>query len=457
MEVVTYDTLKIQTRKRNLLDKLLDGSAILIDVGERCEISIESSTKRVVRQKGRMFPKKSYDDDLRYAIEPNRYVLLSLGIRITCSQVNKRESFLVKSLRLLLIFLNFVIILYVVIPGFLHIFLKETSTYGKIRVIQPILYSSMALAKYTVLVFCIERMNVCLKYVSEDWKNAVDIYTRDTMKKKAMIGRRFFIICGSLMYGSGILFRGIIPLIKGKITINENFTIRPLPCPCYFLLFDPQLSPAYEIVYFLQCLSGMVTYSITTAICGLAAFLIMHICGQLEILVTLMDKMVEKTNPPSENVHAKIALAVEHQIRVRRFLRAVEHTLQQICLIEIMGCTLMVCMLAYNIMTEWTNRNIAIVFMYSIALSSIICNIFILCYIGEQLTLQAEKVARKSCTLDWYNLPPKKLSGLVLMIAISNRPMKITAGNIVELSLQTFGNVIKTAATYCNMLRAVTT
>ncbi|KAF7381378.1 hypothetical protein HZH66_013772 [Vespula vulgaris] len=258
------------------------------------------------------------------------------------------------------------------------------------------------------------------------------------------------------MYGSGILFRGIIPLTKGKITINENFTIRPLPCPCYFLFFDPQLSPAYEIVYFLQCLSGMVTYSITTAICGLAAFLIMHICGQLEILVTLMERIVEKTDLPSENVHAKIALAVEHQIRVRSFLRAVEHTLQQICLIEIMGCTLMVCMLAYNIMTEWTNRNFAIVFMYSIALSSIICNIFILCYIGEQLTLQAEKVARKSCTLDWYNLPAKKLSDLVLMIAISNRPMKITAGNIFGLSFQTFGNVIKTAATYCNMLRAVT-
>lgn len=40
------------------------------------------------------------------------------------------------------------------------------------------------------------------------------------------------------------------------------------------------------------------------------------------------------------------------------------------------------------ILQEWANRNLAIVFMYSMALSSIICNIFILCYIGEQLTLQ---------------------------------------------------------------------
>lgn len=268
-----------------------------------------------------MLSRKNYEDDLRYAIEPNRYILLSLGIRYNYSQVDKRESFLLKSSRLLLIFLNYVIILYVVIPGFLHIFLKETTTYGKIRVIQPILYSSMTLAKYTVLVFCFERTNFCLKYVIEDWKNAVDNYTRATMKKNAIIGRRFFIICGSLMYGSGIFFRGIVPLTRGKITINENLTIRPLPCPCYFIFFDPQLSPAYEVVYFLQCLSGMVTYSITTAVCGLAAFLIMHICGQLEILVTLMERMVEKTNFPSEKVDAQIALAVEHQIRVRRCAR----------------------------------------------------------------------------------------------------------------------------------------
>ncbi|XP_047366114.1 uncharacterized protein LOC124955569 [Vespa velutina] len=454
MELSLQTFGQIQTRKRNFqVARRIGHTGRTLEIGARSQPRV---LERVVRRERSMCSKENYEDDLRYAIGPNRYVLLSLGIRITYQQVDKRESFLLKSSRLLLILLNFIIILYVVIPGFLHIFLKETSTYGKIRVIQPILYSSMALAKYTVLVFSIERTNICLKYVIEDWKNAVDTYIRDTMKKKAIIGRRFFIICGSLMYGSGILFRGIIPLTRGKITINENLTIRPLPCPCYFLFFDPQLSPAYEIVYFLQCLSGMVTYSITTAVCGLAAFLILHICGQLEILVMLMERMVEKTNLPSEKVNAKIALAVEHQIKVRGFLGAVAHSLQQICLIEIMGCTLMVCLLSYNIMTEWTNHNLAIVFMYSIALSSIICNIFILCYIGEQLTLQAEKVARTSCTLDWYNLPSKELSGLVLVIAISNRPVKITAGNIVELSLQTFGNVIKTAATYCNMLRAVT-
>ncbi|XP_043488573.1 odorant receptor 22c-like [Polistes fuscatus] len=258
------------------------------------------------------------------------------------------------------------------------------------------------------------------------------------------------------MYGSGLLFRAIIPLTRGKIIINENLTIRPLPCPCYYRFFDPQISPVYEIVYFLQCLSGIITYTITTAVCGLAALFVLHICGQLEILSMLMNRMVAKTDLPGVNIDAKIAITVEHQIRVRNFSRIVEHMLRQLCLIELTGCTLILCFLSYSVMTEWSSHNLVIVCMYSTASSSIICNIFMFCYIGEQLTFQAEKVAETCRTLDWYNLPKNKSAGVILMTAISDRPMRITAGNIVELSLQTFGNVIKTAATYCNMLRTIT-
>ncbi|KAK2583181.1 hypothetical protein KPH14_009201 [Odynerus spinipes] len=381
---------------------------------------------------------KNYEEDVRYTIQPNRYMLLSLGVWPPSSR--KSESLLRQNSRHLLIILNFLIILCVVIPGILHISLIEKTAYGRLRVAVPVMYSSMTLAKYSILVFCTEQTESCLKHVKEDWKNANDECTRDTMRRNARIGRRFFAICGGLMYGSGFTYRAIVPLIKEKIVINENLTIRPLPCPCYFVFLDPQVSPAYEIVYFLQCLSGFITYGVTTAVCGLAALFVMHTCGQLEILAILMNRMVEKTDP-GEDVHTKVAATVEHQIRVRSFLRTLDDTLQKLCLIEVMGCTLIVCLLAYNIMTEWGNHNFAIVCINSVALSSIICNIFMFCYIGEQLTLQAENVARTLRMLDWYYLPRNKVRCVILMIAISNRSMRITAGNIVDLSLQTFGNV----------------
>lgn len=43
--------------------------------------------------------------------------------------------------------------------------------------------------------------------------------------------------------------------------------------------------------------------------------------------------------------------------------------------------------------------------------------------------------------IDWYRLPERKALALVLMIAMSNSSVKFTAGNLFELSLNTFGDV----------------
>ncbi|CAD1471970.1 unnamed protein product, partial [Heterotrigona itama] len=44
------------------------------------------------------------------------------------------------------------------------------------------------------------------------------------------------------------------------------------------------------------------------------------------------------------------------------------------------------------------------------------------------------------CMIDWYRLPAKTVQDLILIIAMSNSPAKISAGRIVDLSLLTFGN-----------------
>lgn len=43
--------------------------------------------------------------------------------------------------------------------------------------------------------------------------------------------------------------------------------------------------------------------------------------------------------------------------------------------------------------------------------------------------------------IDWHRLPGRRSLALVLMIAMSNTSTKLTAGNLFELSLSTFGDV----------------
>ncbi|KAG7198554.1 hypothetical protein KM043_005920 [Ampulex compressa] len=84
-------------------------------------------------------------------------------------------------------------------------------------------------------------------------------------------------------------------------------------------------------------------------------------------------------------------------------------------------------------------------------------NIFIFCVIGEILTEQCKKIGETAYMIDWYYLPRATALGLILVISRSNVVIKVTAGKLIQLSIATFGDVMKTSVVYINILRTMTT
>ncbi|KAK9299142.1 hypothetical protein QLX08_007759 [Tetragonisca angustula] len=78
---------------------------------------------------------------------------------------------------------------------------------------------------------------------------------------------------------------------------------------------------------------------------------------------------------------------------------------------------------------------------------------YLWCYIGDLLIEKSTSIGVSCCMIDWYRLPTKTTQGLVLIIAMSNTPMKISAGKIIYISLSTFGNVLKSSFAYFNFVR----
>ncbi|KAL6259123.1 hypothetical protein P5V15_009045 [Pogonomyrmex californicus] len=389
-----------------------------------------------------------YKDDMIYITYLTRIILNCLGV---WPSVGRRRTTSEKIWKYFLITISYTLLYFVLLPGGLFWFV-EKRTRVRIRTIPLLLYSLMASGKYISLIFREKHIRRCLRHIEEDWKIVPSAEARDMMLESAKIGRRLVTLCAIFMYGNGVTFRSILPFAKGKIVNAQNVTIKPLPSPAYFFSLDVQVSPTYEMIFVMQILSGLVTYSITTGLCGLAAVFAMHACGQLKILMNLMTNLVEKQWQEKREVDRRMARMVEHQIRIRSFLQLVENTLQQACLIELLGCTVIVCLLGYFIIMEWENSNPIAMCSYFVALISLMINMFMFCYTGEQLTVQAERVAITSCELEWYRLPEKKARGIVLVIIMSNLPIRITAGKIMDLSLKTYGDVVKTAVTYFNML-----
>lgn len=257
---------------------------------------------------------KHYKDDIVYITQLTRNVLSVLGV---WPSSNRARSAGEKIIKFLLICVSYALLYCVLIPGILF-WLMEKRTRIRIQTFPMLLYCFMATSKYGNLIFRENQIKRCLKHIEEDWKIVTSADARDTMIESARTGRRLVAICGAFMYGSGLSFRSILPFAKGKIVNAQNITIKPLPCPGYFFSFNSQTSPTYEVIFAMQFLSGLVTYSITTGACGLAAIFVMHACGQLRILIDLMRRLVEDQWQEKQEVDRRLAEMVEHQTRIRK-------------------------------------------------------------------------------------------------------------------------------------------
>lgn len=255
-----------------------------------------------------------YQDDIMYITHLTRTILITLGV---WPFFNKKKSTGKKISKFLLICGSYISLCFVLIPG-IFFWLIEKRTRVRIQTVPLLLFGFMSISKYGNLIFREGQIKRCMKHIEEDWKNVINTDAREIMIESAKTGRHLVALCGIFMYGSGITFRSILPLSKGKMVTAQNVTIKPLPCPGYFFSFNAQLSPNYEIIFVMQFLSGLITYSITTGACGLAAVFAMHACGQLRILISLMRHLVEEKE--KQDVDIKLAKIVEHQIRIRRWV-----------------------------------------------------------------------------------------------------------------------------------------
>ncbi|XP_032689593.1 uncharacterized protein LOC116852911 [Odontomachus brunneus] len=397
-----------------------------------------------------MYKNKNYERDINYTYELNRFVLRLLGI---WPYTNTNFWILRKLGKVVLIFGFYVLLVFELTSMLLYVFMVLKGARARIKITAAVLFTIVSILKYSNLLYVKNKMRNCMAYVEKDFQSVISPIARNTMLFHTRIGRRLIILCGIFMYGSGITYRILIPLARGKIVTAQNVTIRPLPSPAYFIVFDPQISPTYEIVFFVQFFTGLFKYTITVAACGIAALFSMHIVAQLDILMVLMNNLTNKHE--LGDVNRKLSVIVEHQIRTRHLLHMVQSVIQYSSLFEVMTCTSILCLVIYYVIMEWENNNTVATCTYLILAISMTFNIFVYCFIGEQLSEKGDQVALTAATLDWHVFPDAKARGLILIMLMSNKPIQLKAGNFVELSFKTFGSVVKTATGYLNLLLSV--
>ncbi|XP_014475031.1 PREDICTED: uncharacterized protein LOC106744623 [Dinoponera quadriceps] len=357
-----------------------------------------------------------YEHDIHYVMQLCRWILKPIGI---WHFVHSRSSQNKRLLPTTLIFTCISVLCFVLVPSGSYVLLREKDIYVKVKLFGPIGFCLTSAVKYCFLGARGTAIGRCIEHVEDDWRIVRHADHRNMMLKNVLVGRRLTTLCVLFLYTGGLSYHTIMPL-SAKVKMNDSFTIRPLVYPGYDQFFDSQASPAYEIVFCMHCLSSVIQYTITTAACSLAAIFATHACGQVQILSTLLNDVVDgKRNDENTTVEKRLRVITMHHVRVLRFTADVEEVLREICLMELVAATLIICLLEFYCM------------MYS-------------------------KIGSAAYEVNWYDLHGHKALDLKMIITISQYPPKLTAGKFCDLSLNTFSTVLKTSVVYLNLLRTVT-
>ncbi|XP_028046097.2 odorant receptor 2a isoform X2 [Monomorium pharaonis] len=339
----------------------------------------------------------------------------------------------------------------------LYVSLEEKDIDIKLSVMGPLSHWIVSTINYCLLVTRGDDIRECVLHMETDWRHVRKIEDRQVMMRQARIGRFVAGFCAMFMQSGTFLF--VIAKSLSTVTVivgNETLSVHPMSCPFYKKLIDTRFSPANEIMMIVEWLSCFIVNSVTVGACSLDAIFAMHACGQLNMLFLSLNKLVDE-DKRDECVGQKLAIVVQHHLRVLSFISRIEAVMRYICLVELLGCTMNMCLLAYYFITTMDSFDAAKSTSYVMIYLSKAFNIFIYCYFGDMLTEQCKNVGEKAYMINWYELPHKTTLGLILMIVRSSNVIKMTAGKLFHLSIATFGDAIKTSMVYLNMLRTMRT
>lgn len=253
-----------------------------------------------------------HEHDIRYTMQLCRWVLKPIGMwHLIYGHPSKNE----KLVSITLIVTCFLALCFVLIPAGLYTLLREKDINIKVKLFGPVGFCLTSTIKYCYLGARAAAFGRCIRHVEDDLRILRHEDHRGIMLKNALIGRRLTTLCVIFLYTGGLSYHTIMPLFSRR-KINENYTIRLHTYPGYDLFFNPEASPAYEIVFCIHCLFALVTYNITTAACSLAAIFVTHTCGQIQILMTLLDDLVEGKWNKGTTVQKRLSVIVRHHVRL---------------------------------------------------------------------------------------------------------------------------------------------
>ncbi|XP_025073085.1 uncharacterized protein LOC105423069 [Pogonomyrmex barbatus] len=196
----------------------------------------------------------------------------------------------------------------------------------------------------------------------------------------------------------------------------------------------------------------------TLVICslGLVIIIVLHVSGQIDILCQeLLTICGDGTLQDNLIVASVRFLIIKHQ-KIITLSENIEELYSDIALMQILSNTVVICCIGFTIIGSLTKEGATVMMLKSaIFYVAITLEAFIFCFAGEYLSAKSKSIGDAVYGTLWYDMTPAECRILLFVILRSQKRLTITAGNVMDLSLEGFTSVMKASASYMSVLHAM--
>ncbi|XP_035741909.1 uncharacterized protein LOC118450324 [Vespa mandarinia] len=290
-----------------------------------------------------------------------------------------------------------------------------------------------------------------LDMMKNDWEKSMDIECgHSTMTNKIILAHRFSnliisVYCiSAFFYATGTFVIGDSNYDEGE----ERELLLKMILP-----FNSNKSPIYEIVIITQFFHQLLTTAVAAVLSSLIVALILHLGGQVDILCEMLLRMSEKDIEGNLSLTILKTAIAKHQ-RIILFSDNIESLFTYFSLMQFMSNVLIICCLGFMIVTSISEGEIEVARLTKSILFyvAIVIEAFVICFAGEYVTAKGKLIGDVAYESIWYDLRPNESRLLLLVILRSQKKLTITAGKIMELSLERF-TTVRLSFNYFNIKR----
>ncbi|XP_017795125.1 PREDICTED: odorant receptor 9a-like [Habropoda laboriosa] len=259
-----------------------------------------------------------------------------------------------------------------------------------------------------------------IKSFYDDWKTSRTKEEKETMLKRAKFAKQISIWCSVLTLTMVTVYLSLRAWIIYQLDRANQKQDRLLLYPGYFP-FDIRPIGVLLSTNFGQVLAAYSAVISYTTVDTFIAMLIMHICGQFEILRQKLRRLMddEKKTRSVDEIQKELVLIIERHEHLNWFATMIEDCFNTLLLIQMLLCTVEICFQGF-------------------------------------LFFDSREMSNSAYESNWYNVSPPEAKCLLFIMHRTARPLCLTAGKFSTFSMEMFSTILKTAMGYLSVLLTVT-